>query len=277
MLRKLLRTPQKPLKTPLQGYNFDNSFVGCNLVRLRNRSLILLALSSGACAPVVDQGKALEAIEADVESCSHFLAEDPYDLERAIFIYREADKYCGNAKKGINELRGKLPGDSELDPKIKSLISKYLESDIEQTLREISSSRKFYEGEGGRNYFLEKEMKENDPFPYTAILTCSLSAFKYTGIPLLACMSNEFRKTTLRIRNGNELEVLKGWEIGNSESRALTDRGLEIPLARDSSVKIQNASDDFLLSMRVVDNDGNVIFSEAAEKYQTIEFNGNEN
>jgi hypothetical protein len=114
---------------------------------------------------------------------------------------------------------------------------------------------------------------EHDPFPYTAILTCSLSAFKNTGIPLLACMNSEYSSSSLRIRNGDDLEVLKGWQVQNSEKYVFTDRGLEIPLGRISSIKIPNNNENLLLSMQVLDNDGNVLYNEVAERFDTLEFN----
>lgn len=113
---------------------------------------------------------------------------------------------------------------------------------------------------------------ENDPFPYTAILTCSLNAFQNTGIPLMACMSSDYNSSALRVRNGDSLEVLKGWQIQNSDKYIFTERGLEIPLSRESSVKVTNYKDNLLLSMQVIDNDGNVLHKDVAERLDTIEF-----
>lgn len=242
-------------------------------MRLKILTIIISVIYVSGCSPSIDQSKFLEEIETDLEKCSYFLGEEPYDIERAKSLYAEADKHCGSAKSKIDTLRSNFSGDSEVNNKIENTVTKYLGENIEDTIKQIKSARKFYNSEEARKLFLEKHLKENDPFPYTAVITCSLSAFKHTGIPLMACMSSEFNDSTLRIRNNDDLEVLKGWQIQKSEKYIATDRGLEIPLSRKSSVKILNYSDDLLLSMQVIDNDGNVLYKEVAEKFDTLEFN----
>jgi len=118
---------------------------------------------------------------------------------------------------------------------------------------------------------------ERDPFPYTAILNCSTSAFQNNGIPLIACMSNDYRKSTLRIRNGNELDVLQGWEIQGSKKYLVTKRGLEIPLSRISSIEVKNYNRNLLISLKIVNNDGDIIYQTVAENFENIEYNSEYN
>lgn len=114
--------------------------------------------------------------------------------------------------------------------------------------------------------------KNADPFPYTAVMVCSPFAFKNMRIPISACMRNEFNQTTIRIKNNGNFNVLQGWQTINYPDLVQTERGIEIALTKEFEIKIQNASDELLLSMEIYDIDGNIIYKEVAEKYDKIGF-----
>ena len=189
-----------------------------------------------------DEEQALKAIETDIETCSHFLGEEPYDLERAISLYQEADKSCGDAKKKINDLFSKVENKADIEGKVNLIFDKYLSGSIDESIKNIKSMRKFYEGEEGKKFFADKELKENDPFPYTAVITCGMNGFD--NINLLACLGGDVG-TEIEINNGGDYGMYKVYNLPSDWQT--TSRGVEIPLARNFSIKMQNSNENLII------------------------------
>jgi hypothetical protein len=103
-----------------------------------------------------------------------------------------------------------------------------------------------------------------DPFPYTAVITCGMDGFENQVI-LQACM----KTGEIELTNGDDYGMYKGWNFPREWS--LTKRGIEIPLAKSFSLKIENSERNLLLGVRIFDKSGKIIFRKLASRYQTID------
>jgi len=248
--------------------------------KMRNWVGMAAIASSAAlvsCSPGADMADKISVIEQDLETCAYFLSEPLSDIERARSLLNDAEQNCTKAQTGIISFREKYPREVELHSRINELVSSNFETDLDVVLRDIRNKKNFYYSAEGEKSFLEEELRISDPFPFTAILNCSMTAFENSGIPLISCMSNGRSSGTLRIRSGDSLQVLQGWQLQNSTEYVMTERSLEIPLPSKFSIKIENQQENLLLSMKIVDNDGNNLYQGVAEKYETLEYEQYEN
>lgn len=245
------------------------------LTDMNNRFMVFGVTSSVAlisCSSGADMANSISEIQENLEACAYYIGEPYSDIERTRFLLNEAEQKCANARKAIALFREKYPHETQLHAQIDDLISSNFDDDLDLVIERIQDSRKFYDSGEGEKFFAAEEAKANDPFPYTAIINCSLQAFKYEGIPVMACMSNDYNSGTLRVRSGDTLQVYQGWQLQNANEYPITIRGLEIPLGPQFNIKIENYKDDLLLSMSIIDNDENIIYQGVAEKYETLEY-----
>lgn len=107
--------------------------------------------------------------------------------------------------------------------------------------------------------------ENDDPFPYTAVLSCGMNGFE--NISLISCFAGDVG-TEIEVTNGDKYAMYKAYNIpGDWQS---TRRGVEFPLSRHFSIKMQNSSDDLILGLRIFDNSGKVVFQKQAAQYGVI-------
>jgi hypothetical protein len=104
-------------------------------------------------------------------------------------------------------------------------------------------------------------------FPFTAVISCSLG--ESSLIPLNACFFNRYTQTELEVKNGADYRMYTPRDL--SSAGQVTDRGLEIPLQKSFSIKAQNAGENVLLTVTVIDNrSGSVAFKKSASQYGVV-------
>ena len=104
-------------------------------------------------------------------------------------------------------------------------------------------------------------------YPFVAVLDCQ---FQGRSIGNLAvCFSDRSNGTELTVANGGDVRVYKLWELQNVGTRE--DDGVHIPLRRNFSIKAQNASENYILTLRIVDVvTGKVVANQAAGMWKVV-------
>jgi predicted nucleic acid-binding Zn ribbon protein len=116
------------------------------------------------------------------------------------------------------------------------------------------------------NLAAQKE-RENEIKGYEAVLTCGMSSNE--NINILACFAGgRGAQTELEIKSGNQYGMYKVYNI-SSLGREERD-GLHIHLNNHFNLKAQNSSDILLLSIKIVDSKGAVLFQKSASQYGVI-------
>lgn len=115
---------------------------------------------------------------------------------------------------------------------------------------------------------LKKQQQEYaKEFPFTAILSCSFG--QNSQINIMSCFSGEYTKTQLEIRNGNTYGMFQMWEL--ERAGQMTRDGLVISLSKSFEIKAQNASDNLILNLKVINNATNeVAFVKSVAKFGVI-------
>ncbi|MCB1844323.1 MAG: hypothetical protein KDI09_15285 [Halioglobus sp.] len=79
------------------------------------------------------QSNANEGLPRDVarfierrDSCEHFMGEEPYDVQRAAYLARQAEKYCRGSDAELSRLKAKFSSNG----RVIAELEKY-DSDIE--------------------------------------------------------------------------------------------------------------------------------------------------
>lgn len=129
-------------------------------------------------------------------------------------------------------------------------------------LSELAAARKQYE-EGGSAE--STPAADEDPFPYTAVISCGMNGFD--NINVLACLSGDVG-TEIEINNGGKYGLYKVYNLPNEWQQ--TERGVEIPLSRNFSIKMQNSSESLIMGLRVFDNQNNVLFQKQVSRWGVI-------
>lgn len=110
----------------------------------------------------------------------------------------------------------------------------------EATLR--AEEQKAEEAERKRKIDLAKE------YPYTAVLACEFQGRAISNIAV--CFADESNGTELTLRNGNNLRVYKFYEIGSLANQE--SDGMHIPLRKSFEIKAQNASENYILTLTLI-------------------------
>jgi hypothetical protein len=116
------------------------------------------------------------------------------------------------------------------------------------------------EQEGQRRY-----EDTSDPYPFTAVMTCGVSGFEH--INLMACMGGRVG-SEIELRNGDSYGLYKIHNIPNEWQQ--TDRGVEVPLTNNFTIKMQNSSESLIMGLRVFDNNGNILFQQQVSQWGVI-------
>lgn len=109
---------------------------------------------------------------------------------------------------------------------------------------------------------------EQDPFPYTAVLSCGVNGFE--NLNLLGCMTGDVG-SEIELNNGGNYGLYKAYNLPNEWEH--TERGVEIRLAKNFSIKMQNSNKYNLMGLRVFDNKGNVLFQKQVSQWGVISLN----
>lgn len=109
-------------------------------------------------------------------------------------------------------------------------------------------------------------LQEEDPFPYTAVLSCGMNGFQ--NVNLLACLGGDVG-TEIEITNGDEYGLYKAYNFPNKWQQ--TERGVEIPLSKNFSIKMQNSSASLIMGLRILDNQNNVLFQKQVGQWGVIQ------
>lgn len=104
-------------------------------------------------------------------------------------------------------------------------------------------------------------------FPFTAVISCSLG--ESSLVTLTACFFNRHTQTELEVKNGADYRMYTPRDL--FEAGHVTERGLEIPLQKSFLIKAQNAGENILLTVTVIDNrSGSVAFKKSASQYGVV-------
>ena len=104
-------------------------------------------------------------------------------------------------------------------------------------------------------------------YPYEAILSCG---FNGQHISAIACFTGKHSQTQLELRNGDDYGMYQNWELQRAGGQEYQD-GLHISLNKNFSITAQNAADDLILNLRIVDKKTNrVLYEKSAAKYGVV-------
>lgn len=102
---------------------------------------------------------------------------------------------------------------------------------------------------------------------YEAILSCGMSSNQ--NLNILACFAaGGGAQTELEIKNGSQYGMYKAYNI-SSLGREEQD-GLHIHLQKNFSITAQNSHNILVLSLKIIDSKGSVIFQKSASQYGVI-------
>lgn len=111
----------------------------------------------------------------------------------------------------------------------------------------------------------EQAAANEDPYPYTAVLNCGMNGFD--NINLMACMGGDVG-TEIELNNNGQYGLYKVYNLPSDWQQ--TERGVEIPLAKTFSLKMQNSSENLTMGLRVFDNNGNILFQKQVAQWGVI-------
>jgi hypothetical protein len=102
---------------------------------------------------------------------------------------------------------------------------------------------------------------------YEAIFTCGLNSSQ--NLNILACFSgSNGADTELEIQNGEQYGMYKAYNlssIGNEDQQ-----GFHISLKNHFSIKAQNSNENLILSLKIMDSTGKIVFQKSAAHYGVI-------
>jgi uncharacterized protein len=111
----------------------------------------------------------------------------------------------------------------------------------------------------------EQAATNDDPYPYTAVLSCGNSGFN--NLNLIACMTGDV-ETEIELDNGGDYGLYKGYNLPSDWQQ--TERGIEIPLKKSFRLEMQNSSEHLIMGLRVFDNNGNILFQKQVAQFGVI-------
>lgn len=106
---------------------------------------------------------------------------------------------------------------------------------------------------------------EEEPYPFTAVMSCGMNGFE--NLNLMACLGGDVG-TEIEINNGGNYGLYKVYNIPSDWEQ--TERGVEIPLAQNFAIKMQNSNENLILGLRIFDNYGNIRFQKQVGQYGVI-------
>lgn len=104
---------------------------------------------------------------------------------------------------------------------------------------------------------------------YTALINCGpISSAKELGA---SYVDNCFYESDLKITI-NKTSTIYNVQTGNYPNKSGYDKNgsLAIDLGNDFSIRARNSSDGDILTIRIFDDTGNMVFQDQASKYQSI-------
>ena len=124
----------------------------------------------------------------------------------------------------------------------------------------VAEDNNQYEGQEA-----EPDLAQEDPFPYTAVMTCGMDGFD--NINLMACLGGDVG-TEIEVKNGDSYGLYKVYNLPSEWQQ--TERGVEFPLARNFAISMQNSNESLIMGLRVFDNSDNVMFQKQVGQYGVI-------
>lgn len=122
---------------------------------------------------------------------------------------------------------------------------------------------------------VEAETPRNDePFPYRAIVTCSENGIQYD---VLICFAggNGMPSTNFELKSGDNYGLYQPMQIEQLGQR--TQAGLEIDLARNFELTAQDASQDLILGMKIIDKrTQKIVYQKQVGTFEVIAVSGDE-
>jgi len=97
----------------------------------------------------------IKLIRQNLESCAHFLGEDPYDQERAKSLYKNAETDCSLAKSNADQL---ILSDPSSKATVGSIYKEYLGESVENVLKSIQKARTYWSSPEAKASFESKEL-----------------------------------------------------------------------------------------------------------------------
>lgn len=115
---------------------------------------------------------------------------------------------------------------------------------------------------------LAKESEEKAAnYPFEAVLTCG---FIGQHVNATACFIGEHTRTQLELRNGEEYGMYQGWELQKAGGQEFKD-GLHLSLHKNFSITAQNASNNLILNLKIIDKKTNrLVYEKSAAKYGVV-------
>lgn len=105
-----------------------------------------------------------------------------------------------------------------------------------------------------------KKVELAKDFPYTAVISCEFQDRPIKNIA--ACFADKSNGTELTIRNGNDLRIYKYYEIGRLVNQE--NNGINIPLRKSFEIKAQNSSENYILTLTLVNTSTGVQLNKQA-------------
>lgn len=125
---------------------------------------------------------------------------------------------------------------------------------------EREAERRSIEQRKAREEYIKK-------YPYTAVVSCTLGGS--APITVSACFMNRHTQTELEVKNGSDYRMYTAIDLLSAGT--VTEDGLEIPLQKSFQIKAQNAGENMLLTVKVINNrSGSVEFKKSASKYGVV-------
>jgi hypothetical protein len=167
----------------------------------------------------------------------------------------QASRYAdpGTAQDVLSFLRDKQSGDKEGKTAVMVRSERQKRERVDAEKREADQKR-------AQQEYAKK-------FPYTAVVSCSVG--ESSLVTLVACFTTKYTNTELELKNGDDYRMFTPRDLLSAGH--ITESGLEIPLRSSFSLKAQNAAENLLLTVKVIDNKtGQVAFKKSASQFGVV-------
>lgn len=208
-------------------------------------------------------GKPVELKEVEAEQSRKERLARMAEIEEQRRLALAADE----AKKRAEEVeRQRIENERAEKAKAQEEREKWLNSPAgKRYLAEEAAKQKRAEEEAKKQLLAERRRIAKE-YPYYALISCEIQGMHMS---IYNCLFNEHIKTTIKLRNGEQEDIFQIYDVARLGKE--TSDGLKVRLRRSFALQTQNASEHFIMGVKIFDAiNENILFQRKSSKYERI-------